>query len=129
MPIPLDTLSAAQSARITVGDLDLSRGLAGHVRFLPRAVLLSACRPLGAVGDAQDPARHKALLTSLGQAGFRFHEAELHWLGERQPAVLVQGCTRAKAVKLAYKRKQWCLWVLRPETVQVVYSGVNSRQK
>ena len=129
MPIPLQTLAAAQSARITVDDLDLSRGLAGHARYLPRAVLLSACRPLGCASSPEDAQRHSALLTSLGQAGLRFYPAQLEWLGELQDAVLVQGCTRAKAVKLSYKRKQWCHWELNAQGVSVVYSGVNSRQK
>lgn len=125
----MDTLAAAQSARITVDGLDLSQGLAGHARFLPRAVLLSACRPLGAPSDEGDAKRHAALKTSLGQAGFRFYSAQLHWLGAVQDAVLVQGCPRAKAVKLAYKRKQWCHWELSAQGISVVYSGVNSRQK
>lgn len=129
MPIPLDTLAAAQAARITVDGLDLSQGLAGHARFLPRAVLLSACRPLGAPHSAEDAARHKALMTSLGQAGLRFYPAQIAWLDDVQDAVLVQGCTRAKAVKLAYKRKQWCHWELSAQGISVVYSGVNSRQK
>ncbi len=129
MPIPLETLAAAQSARITVDELDLSGGLAGHARFLPRAVLLSACRPLGAPNSEDDLKRHAALKTSLGQAGFRFYPARLEWLGSIQDAVLVQGCPRAKAVKLAYKRKQWCHWELSAKGVSVVYSGVNSRQK
>lgn len=129
MPIPIDTLAAAQSARITVGELDLSQGLAGHARLLPRAVLLSASRPLGAEADGDDAARHSALMSSLRQAGLLFHPAKLEWLGAVQDAVLVQGCPRAKAVKLAYKRKQWCHWELSAHGVSVVYSGVNSRQK
>lgn len=129
MPIPLDTLAAAQRARIHFDGADLSQGLAGHPRLLPRVVLLSAARPLGAEPDAQDAQRHSALLTSLRQAGLRFHPAELEWLGHSQEAVLIQGCSRAKAVKLAYKRKQWCHWELVAGSVAVVYSGVNSRQK
>ena len=96
MPIPIDTLAAAQSARITVGELDLSQGLAGHAQLLPRAVLLSACRPLGGEADGDDAARHRALMSSLRQAGLLFHPAKLEWLGGVQDAVLVQGCPGPK---------------------------------
>lgn len=129
MPLPLDVLADARQARIELEGVPISEGLAAAPRLLPRVFVFSAQRPMGVPLDAQDGERQRVLLNTVKQKGLVFHPVQLSWRGQTQEAVAVQGCTRAEAVKLAYKRKQWCVWELGRETTRVIYTGLNSRMK
>lgn len=125
MPIPAVELALWRGARVRHGDevlppLPLS--------LQPTAWVISACAPAGEP-SADDANRHAMFLKSLAQAKAVFREVDLD-LGQRQqPAVLVQGIGRARAVKLGYKRKQWAVLGFEGDRVHVVYTGLNSRMR
>lgn len=123
MPLPASELAAWKDARVTLDGQVLDEL---PLRYCPVAYVLSAQAPQGVPGEGDDD-RHAALLRSLRQAGRAFHEVELGIAGRAQAAVLVPGMTRARAVQLAYKRKQWAVLELRKTERFVVYTGINSR--
>jgi hypothetical protein len=130
VPVPTPVLQSAQAAEIRVelpsGWATLSDRL--PIQLSPRCTVLSAQDPVGLPNDDND-ARHTALLRSLRQSGHVFVEAEIHLDDRVQRGVAVVGLSLGRAVKLAYKRKQWVVWRQDAEGRRVVYTGLNSREK
>lgn len=131
VPVPLPVLASAQAATIHVElasgwtELDHDRL---PIALSPRCTVLSAQDPVGRPHD-DNAARHTALLRSLRQTGHVFVPARID-VGERTlDGVAVVGLTLERAVKLAYKRKQWVIWRLDGSQRQVVYTGINSRER
>lgn len=130
VPIPPPVLQSAQAASIRVelpsGWSPLTDRL--PIQLSPRCTVLTAQDPVGRPND-DNAARHTALLRSLRQSGLVFVQAEIQQGDRTLQGVAVMGLSLGRAVKLAYKRKQWVIWRQDAEGRRVVYTGLNSRER
>ena len=86
--------------------------------------LPAALRPVTWVLAPEDPKLLQALRISAAQAGIATLPARF---GEREACAL-HGTSRARAMKLAYKRQQPLVLGLFPDRTEVVYTGLGSRR-
>lgn len=86
--------------------------------------LPAALRPVTWVVAPEEAQALIALRQSASQAGIATLPARF---GDREACAL-HGTSRARAMKLAYKRKQALILGLFPDRVEVVYTGLGSRR-
>lgn len=139
MPLPASQLNRMVSATLEVTrderepiELQAAPGASAPTPawLRPEAWFVSAEDPLGEPTDAADNERlHRDLARALGQARLVSHPATLNSPGGAQRGYLLVGVTRSKAMRLAYKRKQWAVVGLFADRVEWVYTGLNSREK
>ncbi|MCP4810478.1 MAG: hypothetical protein GY913_08640 [Proteobacteria bacterium] len=123
MPMPAAQLAAWREAGVELDGQVLDEL---PLKLQPMVWVFSAQARQGTPGPG-DADRHAALIRSLRQSRAVFREVRLTVGEHTLDAVLVRGITRAKAVQLAYKRKQWAVLELRRTDRFVVYTGINSR--
>ncbi|MCB9758857.1 MAG: DUF3293 domain-containing protein [Alphaproteobacteria bacterium] len=143
MPIPPDILAEwlhtevhlpegapAHAEPLTVPAATAPERPATPPGLLPEAWFVSAWDPDGRPASEADNVRaHGQLIASLNQTGVVWLPAVAQGEGRPRQGVVLLGVDRARAVKLAYKRRQWaCLGIL-PGRVEVVYTGLNSRER
>lgn len=88
-----------------------------------RPALPTSLRPVTWLLAASDEGILEALTRAAGQAGIATLSARL----DGQAAVALHGTSRARAMKLAYKRKLPLIVGLFEHRAEVVYTGVGSR--
>jgi hypothetical protein len=88
-----------------------------------RPALPPSLRPVTWLVAPPDAAILEALTRAAGQAGIATLPARV----DGRPAVALHGTSRARAMKLAYKRKLPLIVGLFEHRAEVVYTGVGSR--
>lgn len=81
--------------------------------------------PLKKVG----PATAEELGRRLDQMGVTWSPLTLRAGDWESPGVLVEGLTRARAVRIAHKLRRWALLRVTPRGTQVLYTGINDRAR
>ncbi|MCB9791825.1 MAG: hypothetical protein H6741_03775 [Alphaproteobacteria bacterium] len=144
MPIPPDILERWLNADLVLpegapaapGPLTLPRASVTEGRaatpasLAPEAWFISAAQPANRETDAAEDERlNAALRHALGQADIASLPARLEGEGMQLSGALMLGVDRAKALRLGYKRKVWAVLGVFPDRLEVVFTGVNSRER